>query len=101
MKAYFHGEGYREITSWSCPWCENFHTCGMDLSVTSSTREHLSACAAFLNYNPVPVAVEPLASSLAFTPNELRDCMFLYPDGQLNFGVTLDRINNTIRKKLK
>jgi hypothetical protein len=34
-----------------------------------------------------------------FTAEELRSCIFTYADGQINFGVTLGRVNNVLRKK--
>lgn len=44
MKAIFYGYGSREIKTWSCTRCNNFHTCGMDSTVDESRRKHEAVC---------------------------------------------------------
>ena len=41
---YFYTYGWRPIKNWRCPYCNNFHTFGMDSSVDESVKRHLMEC---------------------------------------------------------
>jgi hypothetical protein len=62
----------------------------INLMLESARRQALEELAA----QGAPGTREP-----QFTAEELRSCIFTYADGQINFGVTLGRVNNVLRKK--
>jgi len=48
MKVFFCKNGYRDTKGWGCPFCNNFYTYGMDLSVDESVKRHLTECVAIM-----------------------------------------------------